>query len=114
MRAVMQQEFGGPEVLKVADVPAPTPLPSEVVVAVHAAGLNPVEGVIRSGAFPLLGQPPFVLGWDLSGVISEVVPGVNRFRVGDEVYGMPLFRCSGSFGGELHRGSWIVMPVQQR
>lgn len=98
MRAVMQQEFGGPEVLKVADVPAPTPLPSEVVVAVHAAGLNPVEGVIRSGAFPLLGQPPFVLGWDLSGVISEVVPGVNRFQVGDEVYGMPLFpRPAGTY-----------------
>lgn len=91
MRAVVQQAFGGPEVLQVEHVDPPEPLPSEVVVTVWAAGLNPVEAVIRSGAFPLLGPPPFVLGWDLSGVVSEVVAGVNRFQVGDEVYGMPLF-----------------------
>jgi NADPH:quinone reductase-like Zn-dependent oxidoreductase len=62
-----------------------------VLVRVRAAGINPVEDFIRAGRFPLLGQPPFILGWDISGVVESVHPGVNRFAVGDEVYGMPLF-----------------------
>lgn len=91
MRAVLQHRFGGPEVLEVTEVDPPQGLPSEVIVRVKAVGLNPVEAFIRSGAFPLLGAPPFILGWDISGTIERVVPGVNRFKVGDEVYGMPLF-----------------------
>jgi len=91
MRAIVQRRFGGPEVLEVAEVDRPLPVPSEVLVRVRAVGLNPVELAIRSGAFPLLGPPPFILGWDVSGVVAEVVPGVNRFRPGDEVYGMPFF-----------------------
>lgn len=91
MRAVIQEEFGGPDVLHVAEVDPPAALPTEVLVAVRATGLNPVDAVIRSGAYPMFGQPPFILGWDVSGVVHEVVPGVNRFSVGDEVFGMPLF-----------------------
>ena len=91
MRAVVQNSFGGPEVLTVADVPRPVPMPTEIVVEVRAAGVNPVEAIIRSGAFPLLGDPPFILGWDVSGVVVDLVPGVNRFKVGDEVFGMPFF-----------------------
>lgn len=101
MRAVIQRSFGGPEVLEVAQVPDPQPLPSEIVVRVHAAGLNPVEEYVRSGAFPLLGDPPFILGWDVSGVVEHVVPGVNRFAVGDEVYGMPFFPRAGNCYAEL-------------
>ncbi|MGH3544815.1 MAG: alcohol dehydrogenase catalytic domain-containing protein, partial [Mycobacteriales bacterium] len=98
MRAITQQEFGGPEVLEIIEVDPPTPLITEVLVAVRAAGLNPVEVAVRSGAFPLLGKPPFVLGWDLSGVVTEVTSGVSRFEVGDEVYGMPLFpRPAGTY-----------------
>lgn len=108
MRAVTQREFGGPEVLEVAEIDPPSPLPSEVVVAVRAAGVNPVEAVIRSGIFPMLGQPPFVLGWDISGVVTEVVPGVNRFQVGDEVYGMPLFpRAAGGYA------EFVAAPSRQ-
>ncbi|MFC5911223.1 NADP-dependent oxidoreductase [Streptacidiphilus monticola] len=91
MRAIIQHRFGGPEVLEVAEVPPPVPLPTEIVVEVKAVGVNPVETIIRSGAFPMIGQPPFILGWDVSGVVTEVVPGVNRFRPGDEVFGMPMF-----------------------
>jgi NADPH:quinone reductase-like Zn-dependent oxidoreductase len=47
-------------------------------------GVNPVEPVIRSGQFPLVGPPPFILGWDISGVIEDL-EGVTRFDVGDEV-----------------------------
>ena len=98
MKAVTQHAFGGPEVLELEEVPRPEPLPSEVLIRVQAAGVNPVEPFIRSGMFPLLGQPPFILGWDVSGIVEEVVPGVNRFRVGDEVFGMPMFpRPAGTY-----------------
>lgn len=91
MRAVTQKAFGGPEVLQVVEIDPPVPMPSEVLVRVKAIGLNPVEATIRSGAYPLLGQPPFILGWDISGVVEAVVPGVTRFKPGDEVFGMPFF-----------------------
>ncbi|MFF0967078.1 NADP-dependent oxidoreductase [Streptomyces sp. NPDC003703] len=96
MRVVTQQEFGGPEVLTVVDAPEPQPLPTEVLVRVEAIGLNPLEARLRAGEFPLLGRPPFVLGWDLSGVVVEA--RTWRFRPGDEVFGMPLFpRAAGAY-----------------
>ena len=97
MRVVRQRSFGGPEVLELAESSRPVPLPTEVLVRVKAAGVNPVEPLIRSGQFPLLGSPPFVLGWDLSGVVAGLEPGVTRFTVGDEVFGMPFFpRAAGA------------------
>ncbi|WP_433684653.1 NADP-dependent oxidoreductase [Nocardia sp. CA-119907] len=108
MRAIVQQSFGGPEVLQVAEVPRPVPGATEVLVRVRAVSINPVEPIIRSGAFPLIGQPPFTLGWDLSGVVEEVDPGVNRFRVGDEVYGMPYFPKAASGYAE-----YVVAPSRQ-
>ncbi|MEU6132924.1 NADP-dependent oxidoreductase [Saccharopolyspora sp. NPDC047091] len=89
MRAIVQQEIGGPEVLAVVDAPEPRPLPTEVLVRVSAIGLNPLEARLRAGEFPLLGRPPFTLGWDVSGVVEEAMTW--RFRPGDEVFGMPLF-----------------------
>ncbi|MFF3286123.1 NADP-dependent oxidoreductase [Streptomyces sp. NPDC003023] len=90
MRAVIQKSFGGPEVLEVVDTERPQPLSGEVLVRVHASAVNPVDVAVRSGAFPLLGEPPFGVGWDISGVVEEAGPGA-RFQVGDEVYGMPFF-----------------------
>ncbi|MFE3324963.1 NADP-dependent oxidoreductase [Streptomyces sp. NPDC059176] len=90
MRAVIQDTFGGPEVLRTVDTDRPTPLGAEVLIRVHASGVNPVDAAVRSGALPLLGQPPFGVGWDISGVVEEVGPGA-RFKPGDEVYGMPFF-----------------------
>ncbi|WP_331754112.1 NADP-dependent oxidoreductase (plasmid) [Streptomyces sp. NBC_00012] len=90
MRTVFQKSFGGPEVLEVVETERPKPLPGEVLVKVHASAVNPVDVFVRSGAFPLLGEPPFGVGWDISGVVEEVGPGA-RFEVGDEVYGMPFF-----------------------
>jgi NADPH:quinone reductase-like Zn-dependent oxidoreductase len=91
MRAIVQDTFGGPEVLRLAEVPEPAPLPTEVVVLVKAIGVNPVETYTRAGRFPFAGQPPIILGWDISGIVESVVPGTNRFAPGDEVFGMPLF-----------------------
>lgn len=108
MRAVSQDTFGDPSVLHTVEVPKPTPLPSEVLVRVHATGINPVDAMVRSGAFPMLGQPPFVLGWDISGVVEEVVPGVTRFEVGDEVYGMPFFPRAGNGYAE-----YVAVPSRQ-
>ncbi|ALG10568.1 NADP-dependent oxidoreductase [Kibdelosporangium phytohabitans] len=90
MRVITQQELGGPEVLTVVDAPVPRPLPTEVLVRVKAIGLNPLEARLRAGEFPLIGKPPFVLGWDISGVV-EKSPQTWRLRPGDEVFGMPLF-----------------------
>lgn len=90
MRAAVLASFGGPESLVVRDVPAPTPIATEIVVRTAAAALNPVDAMIRSGAFRLV-EPPAILGWDVAGVVDRVVPGVNRFAAGDEVLGMPLF-----------------------
>jgi NADPH:quinone reductase-like Zn-dependent oxidoreductase len=90
MRVITQQTLGGPEVLTIEDAPEPQPLPTEVLVRVQAIGLNPLEARLRAGEFPLIGTPPFVLGWDISGVVEDS-PLTWRFRPGDEVFGMPLF-----------------------
>ncbi|WP_329049046.1 NADP-dependent oxidoreductase [Amycolatopsis sp. NBC_01488] len=89
MRVISQHKLGGPEVFTIVDAPAPRPLPTEVAVRVKAIGLNPLEARLRAGEFPLLGRPPFVLGWDISGVVDQAQTW--RFRPGDEVFGMPLF-----------------------
>ncbi|WP_434587465.1 NADP-dependent oxidoreductase [Streptomyces sp. A5-4] len=90
MRAMIQKSFGGPEVLELVNSERPKPLAGEVLVKVRASAINPVDVAVRSGAFPLLGEPPFGVGWDISGVVEEVGPGAG-FAVGDEVYGMPFF-----------------------
>lgn len=90
MRAVSQDELGGPEVLKVVSLLTPEPGVSEILVRVHAAGVNPIDGMNRqTGAF--VGQPPFVLGWDVSGTVEAVGLGVTLYQPGDEVFGLLPF-----------------------
>src|SRR4051812_25211310 len=90
MRAIRQEALGGPDVLRLVDVPTPEPAPTEVLVRVAAAGVNPVDWKTRAaGAF--LGEPPFTVGWDVAGVVEAVGYGVTRFEVGDRVFGMPRF-----------------------
>ncbi|MFD5073929.1 NADP-dependent oxidoreductase [Streptomyces sp. NPDC058371] len=87
MRAIRQDVLGGPEVLHEVEIDRPAPGPSEVLVRVRAAGLNPTDWKHRAnGGF--LKQPPFVLGWDVSGVVEAVGLGVTLFQPGDEVFGM--------------------------
>ncbi|TVT11119.1 NADP-dependent oxidoreductase [Amycolatopsis bartoniae] len=100
MRAVVQHALGGPDVLSVQQVPRPEPLPTEVRVKVHAAGVNPVDWKTRAGdgMAGVLGEPPFILGWDISGVVDKVGFGVTTLKEGDEVYGMPWFpRAAGAY-----------------
>jgi NADPH:quinone reductase-like Zn-dependent oxidoreductase len=93
MRAIVQHQFGGPEVLVLEERPEPEPILTEIQVRVHAAGVNPVDFKTRAGRgmAPVLGEPPFTIGWDVSGVVTKAAPGVTRFEVGDEVFGMPWF-----------------------
>ena len=100
MRAVLLREYGAPEVLTIEEVPRPEPIPTEVQVRVHAAGVNPVDFKTRAGGGTagVLGEPPIRLGWDVSGVVSEVGAGVTRFKIGEEVFGMPWFpRQAGAY-----------------
>jgi NADPH:quinone reductase-like Zn-dependent oxidoreductase len=90
MRAIVQETVGGPEVLRIAERPSPRSAAGEVLVRVKAAGLNPVDAAVRSGAYRLLGEPPFTVGWDISGVVVAAETGAD-IGVGTEVFGMPFF-----------------------
>lgn len=89
MRAIGQDTFGGPEVLKVVEVERPEAGPAEVLVRVHAAGVNPTDVWHRATGGLAGGEVPVRLGWDVSGVVEAVGPGVTMFEPGDEVFGMP-------------------------
>jgi NADPH:quinone reductase-like Zn-dependent oxidoreductase len=96
MRAISQQVLGGSEVLELVEVDVPEPQTNEVLIRVRAAGINPVDWLIRAGNIPpILGEPPFTLGYDVSGVVEKVASGVARFKPGDEVHGMT--RDGGSY-----------------
>ncbi|MER8693058.1 NADP-dependent oxidoreductase [Mesorhizobium opportunistum] len=101
MRAVVQNTVGGPDVLVIANQPDPSPEAGEVLVRVKAAGINPVDGAVRAGYYPLLGEPPFILGWDISGAVEALGDGVTAFKVGDEVFGMPRFPKQAAAYAEL-------------
>ncbi|WP_332112924.1 alcohol dehydrogenase catalytic domain-containing protein [Streptomyces sp. ActVer] len=89
-RVITQHRFGGPEVLEVEERERPVAGPGEVLLRVRAAGVNAVDRLVRSGTAPLFGEPPFVLGNDVSGVVEAAGAGVTRFRPGDEVFGKVL------------------------
>jgi NADPH:quinone reductase-like Zn-dependent oxidoreductase len=90
MKAVSQDELGGPEVLKLVRLPIPEPGVSQILIRVHAAGVNPIDGANRqTGAF--VGEPPFVLGWDVCGSVEAVGPGVTLHAPGDVVFGLLPF-----------------------
>ncbi len=86
MQAIQVSEFGGPEVLKVRDLPDPVAGPGQVLVDVRAVGINPVETYIRAGVYPVLPELPFVPGHDAAGVVEAVGEGVTHVRPGDRVY----------------------------
>ncbi len=86
MKAIRVHEFGGPEVLKLEEVPDPQPGPGQVVVRVHAVGVNPVEAYIRTGTYAAKPNLPYTPGGDSGGVVLAVGPGVKRLKAGDRVY----------------------------
>ncbi|MET8486802.1 NADP-dependent oxidoreductase [Streptomyces tendae] len=87
MLALHQTALGGPEVLRLTELPRPAPGPGQILVAVHAAGLNPTDFKHRALSI-FLPPPPLTLGWDVSGTVVEAGIGVTLFQPGDEVFGM--------------------------
>jgi NADPH:quinone reductase-like Zn-dependent oxidoreductase len=88
MKAVRIHAYGGIDVLRYEEAPRPRPGSGEVLVRVHAAGVNPVDRAVREGRLRerLRHTLPLTLGWDVSGVVEEVGPGATRFRPGDAVF----------------------------
>jgi len=99
MKAVRFHTYGAPGVLVYEDVPKPEPAAGEVLVKVYATSVNPIDWKIRAGHlrgfrdYPL----PFILGWDVSGVIESAGPGVTAWKPGDEVYGRPDMGRNGAY-----------------
>jgi len=85
MKAVRVEQFGGPDVLRVAELPAPEPRDDEVVIELEAAGVNRLDVLVRSGGYHRGGQPPLVPGVEGSGVIRQVGSAVTGFAAGDRV-----------------------------
>jgi NADPH:quinone reductase-like Zn-dependent oxidoreductase len=99
MKAVCIYSYGGPDVLVYEDAPRPHPGDGEVLVRVHAAGINPVDWKIREGHLKEMLQHtlPLVLGWDVSGVVEALGSGVTRLKVGDEVFSRPDISRDGAY-----------------
>jgi len=102
MKAIRIHNYGGPEVLQYEDAPRPKPQAGEVVVRVHAAGVNPIDWKVREGYMKDFWphEFPLIPGWDLSGVVEEIGPGpaaAGRFKKGDEVYSVPDASRDGAY-----------------
>jgi NADPH:quinone reductase-like Zn-dependent oxidoreductase len=109
MRAILSEQYGGPEVLQMADdLPTPRVGPNGVLVRVHASSVNPVDWKLRYGLLAAV-RPvifPVIWGSDLSGVVTEVGPAVTLFKPGDEVYGF-----KDGYVGKTFRGTYAEFAV---
>jgi NADPH2:quinone reductase len=109
MKAVRVHQFGGPEVLKLEDVPDPQPGPEQVVIRVHAAGVNPVEAYVRTGTYAFKPNLPYTPGQDAAGVVTAVGREVKRFKSGDRVY--LTDSISGSYAEQTLADQSKVQPL---
>jgi NADPH:quinone reductase-like Zn-dependent oxidoreductase len=108
MKAVRIHSYGGSEVLKYEDVPQPDITDNEILVQVHAVGVNPVDWKIREGYMQqgLNHKMPLILGWD-SGVVAKVGSNVNNFQTGDDVYAYTSLRRDGAYA------EYIAIPAHE-
>ena len=86
MKAIRVTDFGGPDLLKLQDVPDPKPDSGQVLIRVKAVGVNPVDTYIRSGAYARKPNLPYTPGTDAAGIVEAVGSGVKHFKTGDRVY----------------------------
>jgi NADPH2:quinone reductase len=105
MKAIQVREFGGPEVLRIAEVAAPQPGPGQVLVRVRAAGVNPYDTYIRAGNYPIKPALPYTPGGDAAGMVEALGEGVAGIQVGERVY------CAGMAGGGY--GEFAVAEAAQ-
>jgi NADPH:quinone reductase-like Zn-dependent oxidoreductase len=98
MKAVVIHEYGGPNVLKYEDVPRPEPKEDQILVRVVAAGVNPVDGMIRSGMFASENRAfPITLGGDIAGVVEKVGSKITKVKAGDPVFAYVSLDNSGGY-----------------
>ena len=86
MKAILVHEFGGPEVLKLEELPTPRPAAGQVLVRIHAAGVNPYDTYMRNGLYPVKPALPYTPGSDAAGIVEAVGEGVTKVKKGDRVY----------------------------
>src|ERR1700676_4562667 len=86
MKAIQVQEFGGPEVLELRELPTPRPQVGQVLVRVHAAGVNPYDTYMRAGTYAIKPPLPYTPGSDAAGTVEAVGEGVTKVKAGDRVY----------------------------
>jgi len=112
MKAIRVHEFGGPEVMKLEEVPNLTPGPGQVVVSVKAVGVNPVDTYIRAGAYAVKPPLPYTPGLDAAGTVEAVGEGVENVEVGERVYvGGTL---SGAYAEQALCQAWQVHRLPDR
>jgi NADPH:quinone reductase-like Zn-dependent oxidoreductase len=99
MKAVRFHQYGGPEVLVYEDAPKPVPESGDVLVKVHATSVNPIDWKGRAGYLKMLSEypMPFIVGWDVSGVVESAGKDVTQWKPGDEVYGRPDIWRQGAY-----------------
>ncbi len=108
MRAVYYEQFGGPEVLRIGELPKPEPGADEVLVQVAAVGVNPIDRRLRNGELQsfFVREWPIVPGWDVAGRIVKVGAGVSGWKIGDDIVGL-------AFTWTLHHGTYAeYVPVK--
>ncbi|NMM46108.1 NADP-dependent oxidoreductase [Rhodospirillaceae bacterium KN72] len=116
MKAIRIHAFGGPDVLQYEDAPKPAPQAGEVLVRVHAIGINPPDWYLRDGysALPPEWRPqadfPLILGTDISGIVEAVAEDAEGFSVGDEVYSMVRFF---SVGESKAYAEYVTVPASE-
>src|SRR5205809_6486882 len=108
MKALILKRYGGADQIEFADIPRPAIKPDEILVQVHAAGLNPIDYTIPKGTFkPILRfQLPATLGSDLAGVVVEAGSRVTRFKPGDAVFASIFDLGTGAFA------AFVLLPAK--
>jgi NADPH2:quinone reductase len=104
MQAILASEFGGPDVLKLEEIPDPSAGAGQVRVRIHAVGVNPYDTYMRSGAYAIKPDLPYTPGADAAGVIDQIGSGVKDLNAGDRVY------VSGTVLGKAH-GAYAQFAV---
>lgn len=111
MKAVVVREFGGPEVMRLEEAPAPTPGPGQVTIRVQAVGVNPVDAYIRAGTYARKPALPYTPGTDIAGTVASVGTDVTRVAVGDRVY---AHAAVGGYAEVALCEDWQAHPLPSR
>jgi NADPH:quinone reductase len=109
MKAIRVHEFGGPEVMKLEEVPDPKPNAGQIVVRIHAAGVNPVDCYMRAGTYPRKPSLPYTPGTDGAGIVESVGQGSARFALGNRVY--LAGSLSGTYAQQTLCEEWAVFHL---